>query len=383
MVTLSERTLPRLLKEESEIRDLSTYATKSGHSRGRRVIEEACPVRTMFERDTGRILYSMPFRRLRQKTQVFFNPRNDHICTRMEHVLYVMYLAETIGKALKLNQDLIQAISLGHDLGHAPFGHAGEDSLNKILAEREEEFRFQHELHSLRTVDLLADHKGRPGLNLSFEVRDGIVSHCGEKIGEYELVPRRRKREEDLIEGAWQHMLPATLEGCVVRIVDRIAYVGRDIEDAYRAGLMSFSDIPAEVRSELGDSNSAIVNTLVMDVIANSYGQDAIVMSREKGETLHELIQENYNRIYLSEPIQIYEAMVDNVIRGLFTAFLEAETGVFSGSQEGQLALRNFREFLTKHPEEENASLVRHIVDYIAGMTDHYATSVFNSIYQI
>ncbi len=374
--------LPRELKEEVELKHLSAYATKSKLSRGRRYEQDDCPVRTMFERDTGRIIYSMPFRRLRQKTQVFFNPRNDHICTRMEHVIYVMYLSMTIGKALNLNQDLIQAISLGHDLGHAPFGHAGEDSLNKVIEEQGSEFKFQHELHSLRTIDLLAEHKNLPGLNLSFEVRDGIASHCGETISEHKLVPWRDKTEEDLIPGAQMHKPPATLEGCVVRIVDRIAYVGRDIEDAYRAGLMSFSDIPAHIRAELGDSNSAIVNTLILDILSNSYDQDAIVMSDAKGEALHELIEENYARIYNADQIITYENMVDNVIRGLFKAFLAAEKGDFSGSPESELALGNFIDFLERHPEEE-ATPIRKITDYIAGMTDHYATSVFNSIYQI
>ncbi|HHU07030.1 MAG TPA: HD domain-containing protein [Clostridiaceae bacterium] len=374
--------MPRELKEEIELKHLSPYATKSRLSRGRRRRQDDCPVRTMFERDTGRIIYSMPFRRLRQKTQVFFNPRNDHICTRMEHVIYVMYLSMTIGKALNLNQDLIQAISLGHDLGHAPFGHAGEDSLNKTIKEQGGRFRFQHELHSLRTVDLLAEHKSQPGLNLSFEVRDGIASHCGESISEYKLEPWRDKTEAELILGAEEHRPPATLEGCVVRIVDRIAYVGRDIEDAYRAGLMSFSDIPLHIRAELGDSNSAIVNTLVLDLLSNSYDQDAIVLSEARGEALRELIEENYARIYKADQIIAYENMVENVIKGLFKAFLAAAQGQFSTSPEGELALENFHNFLKRHPEKD-ASPIRKVTDYIAGMTDHYATTTFNSIYQI
>ena len=157
---------------------------------------------------------------------------------------------------------------------------------NRIIKEEQGGFTFQHELHSLRTVDILAEHKDRYGLNLSFEVRDGIASHCGEKIDEFVLTPWRDKEEKDLIPGAKKHLMPATLEGCVVRIVDRIAYVGRDIEDAFRAGLMSFEDIPRAIRNELGSSNSAIVNTLVMDVISQSYQQDAIIMSRAKGEAL-------------------------------------------------------------------------------------------------
>ncbi|MGI6090596.1 MAG: HD domain-containing protein [Saccharofermentanales bacterium] len=381
METAGQIGLPRLLKEQTELQHLSLYATASAHSRGRKREEQDCPVRTMFERDTGRILYSMPFRRLRQKTQVFFNPRNDHICTRMEHVLYVMYLAETIGKALNLNQDLIRSISLGHDLGHAPFGHAGEEALNRIIKEEQGGFTFQHELHSLRTVDILAEHKDSYGLNLSFEVRDGIASHCGEKINEFVLTPWRDKEEKDLIPGAKKHLMPATLEGCVVRIVDRIAYVGRDIEDAFRAGLMSFDDIPRAIQNELGSSNSAIVNTLVMDVISQSYQQEAIIMSRAKGEALQELIQENYQRIYLSEPIMIYEEMVHNMIRGLMVAYLRAGEGAFFNSTGGERVLKNFNEYMQRHPEPD-ASALRKTVDYIAGMTDHYATATFKAIYQ-
>ncbi len=374
--------LPRELKEELEFKNLSEFATKSQLSRGRRRKQADCPVRTMFERDTGRILYSMPFRRLRQKTQVFFNPRNDHICTRMEHVLYVMYLSETIGKALSLNQDLIQAISLGHDLGHAPFGHAGEKYLNQIISEQGEEFIFQHELHSLRTIDLLTEHKGQPGLNLSFEVRDGIASHCGEKIDEFILIPWRDKREEDLISGAKAHLPPATLEGCVVRMVDRIAYVGRDIEDAYRAGLMSFSDLPEEIKKELGNSNSAIVNSLVLDLISHSATEDKIEISKAKGESLQELIEINYKNIYNSAPILSYERMAENVIRGLFSAFYQDRENELKFTSEADLALANFRDFVRRHPEPE-ASRIRKICDYIAGMTDHYASKTFNAIYQI
>ena len=175
--------------------------------------------------------------------------------------------------------------------------------------------------------------------------------------------------------------MPASLEGCVVRIADRIAYVGRDIEDAFRAGLMSFDDIPRAIQNELGSSNSDIVNTLVLDVISHSYGQDAIIMSRAKGEALQELIQENYQRIYLSEPIMIYEEMVNTIIRGLMVAYLRAGEGVFFNSADGELVLKNFNDYMQRHPEPE-ASALRKIVDYIAGMTDHYANSTFKAIYQ-
>ena len=186
--------IPRKLKQQRELDYLSKYATASIKTRGRQRQEMDCRIRNPFERDVGRILYSVDFRRLRQKTQVFFNPRNDHICTRMEHVLYVKYIASTIGKALNLNVDLIEAIALGHDIGHTPFGHTGERELQACLEKYNADFSFQHEIHSLRVVDILAQRKpNQNGLNLTFEVRDGIVSHCGEKYNEYELRPNREK----------------------------------------------------------------------------------------------------------------------------------------------------------------------------------------------
>ena len=181
----------RARKEQFEEKALVKTAQLSKNSRGRVTPEAECDVRTVYERDVGRILYSLPFRRLRHKTQVFFNPQNDHICTRMEHVMYVAYLAETIGRALFLNTDLIRAIAYGHDLGHPPFGHAGERVINEIVREGDGDFVFQHEAHSLRVVTRLADHNGKAGLNLTYEVLDGIASHCGEIYSEFSLVPNR------------------------------------------------------------------------------------------------------------------------------------------------------------------------------------------------
>lgn len=181
-------------KERLENDLLSPFASKASESRGRIREEEECDVRTVYERDMGRILYSLPFRRLRHKTQVFFDPQNDHVCTRMEHVLYVSYLAEAIGRALGLNTDLIRAIALGHDLGHAPFGHAGEAALDRLIRSLGNNQGFSHERHGLRVVDILSEHKGRYGLNLTFEVRDGIASHCGERYDEFVLEPLAAKK---------------------------------------------------------------------------------------------------------------------------------------------------------------------------------------------
>lgn len=370
-------------KERFEREQLSAYASRASESRGRRFPERPCAVRTAYERDTGRILYSMDFRRLRQKTQVFFNPRNDHICTRMEHVIYVSYIAKTLGRALRLNTDLIEAIALGHDLGHAPFGHSGERELDACLKRSGSALRFKHELHSLRVVDILAERKGRPqGLNLSFEVRDGIVSHCGELYREREILPDRKKKEAGLIKGALRHAPPATLEGAVVRMADKIAYVGRDIEDAARTGLMSFDDIPKDIRTELGTSNGEIIDTLVGDIIANSLGKEAIQISQERAEGMEALLNENVIRIYRSEKIKTYELMSKTILKGLFDAFLRAAEDRERLDSSQDPTLRDFARYWARHPEAE-ADRLQVISDYIAGMSDYFASERFKALYHV
>ena len=371
---------PREIKEHNEEQTLSSFAQLSAQSRGRVKQEEECKVRTLFERDTGRILYSLPFRRLRHKTQVFFSPQNDHVCTRMEHVLYVSYLAEVIGSALNLNTHLIRAIAMGHDLGHAPFGHSGETVLNELIGQHGAEFSFQHELHSLRVVDLLTDNNGKHGLNLSFEVRDGIASHCGEMYSEYLLRPDRNKTEIDLLNTKAGQTMPATLEACVVRLCDRISYVGRDIEDAARSNLMSFAELPANLRVTLGDNNSAIVNTLVQDVISSSWGQDAICLSPEIGAALKELTEINATRIYNATKVRRFEREARNIIEGLFEHFLKLSRTMPQDRYDENS--QKFFEFYSQHPEF-TASPVRKIVDYLAGMTASYARRVFSAIYQL
>ncbi len=377
--------VPRKIKQQREKNILSEFAMLSANSRKRKIDETDCPVRTPYERDLGRILYSVDFRRLRQKTQVFFDPRNDHICTRMEHVLYVKYIAGTIGKALNLNVDLIEAIALGHDIGHTPFGHTGEKELQACLKKYNADFTFQHEIHSLRVVDVLSQRKENEfGLNLTFEVRDGIVSHCGEKYHEFDISPNRSKTEEELIPGAMLHKVPATLEGCVVRMADKIAYVGRDIEDGARAGLMSFSNLPIDIKTELGKTNGEIINTLVFDIIENSYGKDAIKLSREKGLAMEELLNNNLRYIYKSDRIQRYDFTVRNIIQGLFEVLIELAANPKKLQQEAErnTILNNFSAYLDKHPERE-ASIYRKVVDYIAGMTDHFAQECFKQLFQV
>lgn len=374
---------PRMQKEGAERNLLSPRAALSSQSRGRIRPESECSVRTAYERDIGRIIYSMPFRRLRHKTQVFFDPQNDHVCTRMEHVQYVSYLAETIGGALGLNRDLIRAIALGHDIGHAPFGHSGEVTLDELLHRHGSDFVFRHERHGLRVVDLLSEHKDGYGLNLTFEVRDGIASHCGERYDEFRLVPKRDKREEDLAEGSLIHDPPATLEGCLVRFTDRIAYVGRDIEDATRNGLLSFEELPGDLRQTLGRSNSEIVNTLVKDIVSHSMagngeGSDVIAMSEEIGQALQELIKINVDRIYKAPRVERYEKQVRNVLEGLFEYYLRcAEEGKPNSKDIPSVS---FWEYKNRHPEK-NAGSLRIVTDYIAGMTDPYANRMFNTIY--
>ena len=249
---------------------LSSFAAHISKSRGRVRDEHSSDIRNPYERDVGRIIFSQSFRRLKHKTQVFFNPTNDHICSRLEHVLYVYYISSTIGKALNLNIDLIQAIALGHDIGHAPFGHSGERILNKCLKQKEPDRFFEHEAHGIRVVDLLESRNGETGLNLTFEVRDGIVSHCGETYNEYVLKPLRDKTEAQISNKPEKdRTAPATLEGCVVRFADKIAYVGRDVEDARRAGIIGGTGefLPDSVTDRLGNTNAETINILVGDII--------------------------------------------------------------------------------------------------------------------
>ncbi len=381
----------REMREEKE-RDLSPFAARSAQSRGRLVPEPKCDVRPDFERDTGRILYSLDFRRLRHKTQVFFNPQNDHICTRMEHVLHVGYIANTIARALNLNPELVQAIALGHDLGHAPFGHSGERRLNLLLQGVDPSLSFEHETHGLRVVDLLAvrsagaggedgDGESRGGLNLTFEVRDGIASHCGETYGENLLRPDRARTEADLHRPRAERGMPGTLEACVVRISDRIAYVGRDIEDAVRAGIMAAEDIPHAISSTLGRTNGEIIDALVTDIIRNSLGKDEIRLGAEVGEAMEALLHENLARIYRSEKIKRYEKTADNIVEGLFQALLPVAEDPERPVDPANRTLSGFATFLRERRGGAGAPPAQRVADYIAGMTDSFAEKCYEEIY--
>jgi dGTPase len=376
----------REIREKQE-ESLSPFATRSTMTLGRLMDEPPCPVRTCFERDANRILYSMEFRRLRHKTQVFFNAKNDHICTRMEHVLYVGSIAVTIARTLNLNQDLTYALALGHDLGHAPFGHSGEKVLDRCLKKISKDYSFQHELHSLRVVDRLATRiskekiNERCGLNLTFEVRDGIASHCGENYSEYRLQRDTGKTPASLKGFISRAQMPFTLEACVVRLVDKIAYVGRDIEDAVRVKLIDINDISGEVRAALGHTNGQIINTLVCDIIENSYERDGIYLSDEKGKALEQLIKENVRLIYRSDKISRYEKNAENVIEGLFTNLTDSLDDQEKLMNSEHKVHRQFYKFIQDTAYGPDESKEQMVTDFIAGMTDSFAVSCFEEIY--
>lgn len=379
-----DREMLTILRNERE-KGLSPYAFHTKDSRGRQIEEEPCLVRSPFERDTGRIIYSQAFRRLRHKTQVFFNAKNDHICSRIEHVIYVKYISTTIARALNLNLDLVEAIALGHDLGHAPFGHSGEKVLEKCAKKYDPDMFFRHEYQSLRVVDILEEKQGtRPsGINLTFEVRDGIVSHCGETYSEYILTPYRDKPTELILDPKLAlSSRPSTLEGCVVRIADKIAYIGRDIEDACLAGIMEFEDIAPAITSRLGKTNSQIINTLVGDLIHNSLDKDEIRLSDEAGEAMKELLEENVARIYRSEKINRYEETVKNAIEGLFEALMAAMKDKEKAAASGNSVFMNMAHYAKNYPRKDTSD-TQIVVDYIAGMTDSYAMSCYEKIYWI
>lgn len=377
------------IKMLQEQRDaiLSVNAAKCSATRGRAVPEKDGDVRNCYERDMGRIIYSQAFRRLKHKTQVFFNPANDHICSRLEHVIYVDYIASTIGNALNLNVDLIKAIALGHDVGHTPFGHSGERVLNKKLKEIDPKLYFEHESNGLRVLDILEKHNGDNGLNLTFEVRDGIISHCGEYYSERKLEPCRGKTEADLsyLIPKKERKGPATMEGCVVRFADKIAYVGRDIEDALRTGVIASEfDLPVAA-DVMGSSNSEIINFLVQDIIENSMDKGYIMMSDHAGDALEHTLNENVAKIYTAGRVKTYEKYCEVMLEGLFDAFYQAVQNIDKAAESKSSSIRKFAEFVNNHPDYKSGAdtpLPIYVSDYIAGMTDSFAVSCFNEMYK-
>ena len=329
-----------LLRESLEQREfdiLSDKAAKSALSRGRAVEEEKCDLRTDFQRDRDRIIHSKAFRRLMHKTQVFLAPEGDHFRTRLTHTIEVSQIARTIARALNLNEDLVEAIALGHDLGHTPFGHNGEEVLNKVHPGG-----FEHNVQSLRVADVLESTASRKGMNLTAEVRDGIVNHTGS-------------------------LKPFTLEGQVVKISDRIAYINHDIDDALRSGVISIDDIPESSLILFGRSHRERIDNMVSDVVKNSEGQDAILQSPDfKGE-LDKLRKFMFANVYKSNMVKKEEDLnkVDVVVSSLYQYFLE-NTHKLPGD------LRAIAEI------DGNAEVVK---DYVAGMTDRFALSTYTDLF--
>ena len=321
--------------EQRELELLSPYASHSAHSRGRKRQEEECDVRTAYQRDRDRILHCKAFRRLKDKTQVFLAPQGDHYRNRLTHTLEVSQIARTIAKALRLNEDLVEAIALGHDLGHTPFGHAGERALDILSPDG-----FSHYKQSIRVVEVL--EKNGEGLNLTWEVRDGILNHR--------------------ISGN-----PSTLEGQVVRFSDKIAYIHHDMDDAQRAGVLTEDDIPITLRMMLGDTTRERLNTFVHDIIENSAGKDRIEMSSEIQEGLMDLRRIMFQNVYRN-PVAIKEEdKAIKMLSELYEYYME----------HPETMSREYREmvFLYQQPREQT------VCDYLSGMTDQYSMDKFREIY--
>jgi dGTPase len=326
----------REILEKREYEYLAPEATKAAESKGRAVPEEECPLRTVFQRDRDRIIHSKAFRRLMHKTQVFLQPDDDHYRTRLTHTLEVTQVARSIARALGWNEDLTEAIALGHDLGHTPFGHNGEAILNEIY-----DGGFHHNEQSLRVVEKLEFHNGRRGMNLTFEVKDGIVNHTGA-------------------------LRASTPEGTIVKISDRIAYINHDIDDALRSGVISQDDIPEEALEMFGETHGVRINTMIENVVENSDGGTYAHMDDKHTEGLMSLRKWMFQNVYLSPKVKKEEELqnVREVITGLYDYYLDHLDELPEENQE-------------LIDEDGAAASVK---DYIAGMTDRYAVTKFKEI---
>jgi dGTPase len=337
--------------EAEEAERLSPYAALARNSRGRQRPEPEDDLRTCFQRDRDRVIHSKAFRRLKHKTQVFLSPEGDHYRTRLTHTLEVAQIARTIARALRLNEDLTEAIVLAHDLGHPPFGHAGEQALDEVMRPWG---GFRHYEQSLRVVDLLEQRRRSDGtvewgLNLTWEVRDGILAHS--------------KGTADI---QFEDGLPQTLEGQVARLSDRIAYVHHDVDDAVRAGLLREEDVPKAVREVLGPTRGQWVDVLVRDVVLTSEGKPRIGMSEPVRSALDALKDFLFQRVYLNPEAKSEEPRAQRLVRMLFEHFLE-------------------------HPEQISAEyrrlvdlgepLPRVVCDFLAGMTDRYAVRIAEALF--
>lgn len=323
--------LVRERQEQLERQILSPRAALAAESKGRERAEEPCAYRTAYQRDRDRVLHCKSFRRLKHKTQVFLSPEGDHYRTRLTHTLEVSQISRTIARALQLNEDLTEAISLAHDLGHTPFGHAGERALNSIMPEG-----FRHFEQSVRVVECLENDGA--GLNLTYEVRDGVRTHTRGDPAQ-------------------------TLEGRIVRIADRVAYINHDIDDAIRAGVLSEQDVPASIREALGDRRTTRIDTLVTSIVENS-GED-IGMDYQTSVYFDQLHEFMFDAVYRNPVAKSEENKVDGLVRAMF-------------------------EYFVRHPERlpddyhwiwEKDGAERAACDYIAGMTDNYALEVYHELF--
>lgn len=332
--------------ERNELALLSPYAAHAAESRGRQVSRPLDKYRTEFQRDRERILHCKAFRRLSHKTQVFLAAEGDHYRTRLTHTLEVSQIARSIARTLRLNEDLTEAIALGHDLGHTPFGHTGESAINDALKEIEARYpgrysdypcKYEHVDQSLRIVELL-EYEGR-GLNLTWETRDGILGHSG-------------------------HHMPETLEGQVVRISDRIAYINHDIDDAKRAGVITEEDLPIEYTDVLGHTAPERITTLVSDLIENSSGQPAIKMSSEIETAMNELRHWMFDHVYMSPTAKEEEPRARGLVQMLFFHYLE-----------------NFDQIPDEYLFNVDDNEVQIVIDFVAGMTDRFALKTYEKLF--
>lgn len=330
--------------QEIEQKVLSPFATLSSKTKGRLRPEKECDIRTPFQRDRDRIIHSKAFRRMKHKTQVFLAPTDDHYRTRLTHVIEVSQIARTISKSLRLNEDLTEAIALGHDLGHTPFGHAGEDVLNEIFPGG-----FKHVIHSLRVVDVLA--KEGKGLNLTYEVRDGISKHS-KGMGSIDN-PKYR---------------PDTMEGQVVRVSDLVAYANHDLDDAVRSKIISINDVPKQCIRVLGKTGSARINRMVSDIIFETMklNTNRIVISNEIEEAMLELRRYLFDTVYMDERVRNNFIKAQKVIRDIYYYFCENP--------------QKLKKYCGKTAIDYD-SVERQVCDFIAGMTDFYAISMYEDIF--
>lgn len=320
------------MKERTFLKEkqfFSPYATFSDNSKGRLRYEEPCPMRTDFQRDRDRIIYSKAFRRLKNKTQVFFSPEGDHYMTRLTHTLDVAQIARSIARCLDLNEDLAEAIALGHDLGHTPFGHSGERVLAKLNPKG-----FEHNVQSLRVVDVLED------LNLTYEVRDGIVEH--KKSGH-----------------------PHTLEGKIVSLSDRIAYLNHDIDDAIRAGIITENDLPQKERKILGENSRERINSMITSIYNESYGKNDVLMEEEKKEATEKLRDFMFENVYIVPAARAEEGRAGEMLAEMY--------GYFRKHKE------KLPEFYLKLLDKYDEDTV--LCDYLSSMTDRYAVYTFEEIF--